>query len=481
MPLPKRLRMQNLNIDEVLLAYKGLQSKRWGTSKSSSSERITKLLKLKSIIVSRRVEICEAIYADFKKPHAETELTEIHSVLDEINFAVKNVSKWMKDKSVLTPLTLFGAKSKIKYEAKGVCLIIAPWNYPFQLAMNPLVAAVAAGNVVMLKPSEKTPATSLIIQKIINEAFHQDEVYTSLGGVEVSSFLLDLPFDHIFFTGSTRVGKIVMEKAAKHLASVTLELGGKSPVIVDENVDLKNAARTIVWGKHVNAGQTCVAPDYLFVHKNVKDDFVKEYLLALRSFYGETESQVKNSHSYARLVDDQSVRRLHRLIDQSLQSGASCLTGGVANPEEKYLAPTLLDRVNTSMPIMQEELFGPVLPILEFVKIDEVISYIQKNDKPLALYVFSNSAEVREKIINETSSGGIVFNQVLIHLGNHHLPFGGVGGSGMGNYHGEFGFKAFSHERAVLIQSKFSLIPLYFPPYKTLLSDIAFKILRLFQ
>ncbi len=462
-------------------AIESLRKKRWQIAKTDADERILKLKKLKKVIEDRRVEIAKALYMDFRKPESETELTEIHSVLDEINHTVKKLAKWMQRKRVGTPITLIGARSYIQYEARGICLIIAPWNYPFQLALNPLVAAIAAGNVCVLKPSEKTPNTSLIIEKIIKECFAPDEVLTVLGGVEVSKMLLDMPFDHIFFTGSTAVGKIVMEKAAKHLTSVTLELGGKSPVIVDESADLDMAADRIMWGKFVNAGQTCVAPDYVFVHEKVKTAFLEKCKIAISRAYGETDDQRERSDSFARLVDDGAFKRLRGHLDDCQNQGGTFLIGGVHSEADRYLAPTILSDINDQMTIMNEEVFGPLLPVKTYTNLDYVINYIQTHDKPLALYLFTNNSEIEKRILSETTSGGIVINQVLIHFANANLPFGGVGSSGMGNYHGEFGFRAFSHARAVLKQGKFALIGLYFPPYGTMLSKIAFRLLRLFQ
>lgn len=469
------------NFDETLKAFSELKNNRWNQSRTSFLFRIAKLKELKGAILKERAEIERALYADFKKPNAESELTEIHSVLDEINFATKNLKKWMRIKKVSTPITLFGAKSFIRTEAKGIVLIMAPWNYPFQLAINPLIAAIAAGNVVMLRPSEKTPHTASVIERIVESVFSTDEVRVIAGEIELANQLLELPFDHIFFTGSTRVGKIVMEKAAKHLTSVTLELGGKSPVIVDKSAHLKSAVEKIVWGKHVNAGQTCVAPDYVFVHQEIEQDFLNEYKRVVGQFFGTSLHEIKASSSFARLIDNNNTNRLQLLTEATKKEGAEVFLGGDVDLEQRFFAPTLVTKVKGSMSLMSEELFGPILPVMSYDKLDEVINFIQGRDKPLALYCFSNDRELNERVLNETTSGGIVFNQVLIHLGNHHLPFGGVGPSGVGNYHGKFGFNAFSHERAVLRQGFFSLIPLYYPPYGTWISNIAFRLLKLFQ
>ena len=469
------------NFEDVKKSFDLLKENRWRQSKLDSKARVSKLLALKAEVIAFRKSIEVALFEDFQKPSHETELTEINSVLDEINFAVKYLKKWMTIKRVKTPITLLGTKSFIQYEAKGVVLVMAPWNYPFQLALNPVVAAIAAGNVVMLRPSEKTTATAKVIEKIITSVFQPNEVVVVGGEVALANQILDLPFDHIFFTGSTKVGKIVMEKAAKHLTPVTLELGGKSPVIVDKSADLKSSVAKIVWGKHVNAGQTCVAPDYVFVHREKEQEFIEEYKKVIGQFYGSSASEIKSSHSFARLIDTNNARRLLQLTEASKSQGANVVMGGDANPDERYISPTLVRNINGSMALMSEELFGPILPVMVYDSLDEVITFIQERDKPLALYCFSRDEEVQRRILNETTSGGLVFNHVLIHLGNHYLPFGGVGPSGLGSYHGEFGYKTFSHERAVLKQGAFSMLPLYFPPYGTWISNIAIKILKFLQ
>lgn len=453
-----------------------LQAKnRWTVAKTSPDERIAKLKRLKKEVLKRREDIKEALYKDFKKPYAESELTEIHTVLDEINFAVKHLKCWMKPKRVRTPITLFGARSEIHYEAKGQVLILAPWNYPFSLLINPMVAAVAAGNCIIGKPSEKTPCTGLILKEIVSAVFPQQEAIVVLGEIDLSEKLLELPFDHIFFTGSTRIGKIVMAAAAKNLATATLELGGKSPVIIDRDVDLKDAIKKLVWGKFVNGGQTCVAPDYLFVPNELKEEFMRLFKEQVYKNFGETKLDRIGSQDYARVIDRKSFDRLTRKIDHEKN-----IFDDEALPDDNYLPPTVFEASLTS-PIMEDEIFGPILPVITYENIEEAISYIQKGEKPLALYIFSKRKEFIKQILSSTTSGGAVVNNVIVHLANPYLPFGGVGHSGQGSYHGHFGFKAFSHERSVLRQGKFSLILLYFPPYGTAISNFAYRLLRLFE
>lgn len=453
-----------------------LQTKnRWTVSTTPAAVRIAKLKKLKEEVLLRREEIKEALWKDFKKPYAESELTEIHTVLDEINFAIKNLKGWMKPKRVSTPITLFGARSEIHYEAKGVVLILAPWNYPFSLLINPLVAAVAAGNCSIARPSEKTPHTADILKKIVSAVFPPEEACVVIGEIDLAEKLLELPFDHIFFTGSTAVGKKIMAAAAKNLTSVTLELGGKSPVIIDSDVDLVETAKRLAWGKFVNGGQTCVAPDYIFIPNELKERFIELFRLQIFKNYGENEHERVQSSDYARLIDRKAFDRLNKKI-----SVENNLIGGEALPDDNYLPPTLIETTPQS-PIMEDEIFGPILPLMTYQSLDEVIDFIRRGEKPLALYLFSRRKDFVTKVLSHTTSGGAVVNNVIIHLANPNLPFGGVGHSGQGSYHGHFGFKAFSHEKSVLRQGKLNLISFYFPPYSSTLSKLAFKLLRLFE
>lgn len=463
--------MENLNaLFDTQKAY------RWQMSKTSLQERRHYLKKLKASVESHREEIKEALYKDFKKPYPESELTEIHTVLDEINFAIKHLKCWMKPKKVRTPLSLFGSSSSIHYEAKGVVLVLAPWNYPFALLINPLVAAIAAGNCVIAKPSEKTPATSAILKTIVAEVFPSEVALVVEGEIEVSQKLLELPFDHIFFTGSTQVGKIVMLAAAKNLTPVTLELGGKSPVIIDRDVDLKDCAEKLFWGKFLNAGQTCVAPDYIYIPREKKEEFISLFKEQIETRFGETASERFKTEDFARLIDVKAYERLAAKIKNEKK-----LLADGPQKDERYIPPTLLTDVTPDSPIMDDEIFGPIMPLLVYDEIESVLSYIQKHPKPLALYLFSKNKKMIKHILKNTTSGGVGINHVVLHLANPHLPFGGVGHSGLGSYHGVFGFKTFSHERAVLHQGRFTLSNLYFPPYSSSLSKLAFKLLRFLE
>ncbi|ASD63487.1 aldehyde dehydrogenase family protein [Bdellovibrio bacteriovorus] len=444
--------------------------------------RIEALKALEKAIETHTPDIIEALKKDFQKPEAETLLSEIYPVLKEIKFIRKNLSRWSKPQKVKTPLTLFGSRSYILPEARGVCLLIGPWNYPFQLCLLPLVSAIAAGNCAIVKPSELTRHTSYVIKKILTETLTEEHVFVAEGGVETTQELLKLPFDHIFFTGSTRVGKIVMEAAAKHLSSVTLELGGKSPTIVDATADLSEAAQKIAWAKFINAGQTCVAPDYLFVHESIHQAFKKHLIAAIENFYGKSADLRHTSPDLARMVSINHTQRLKDLVDDAVSKNAKVFFGGETSPGEHFCSPTLLENVDPHALIMQEEIFGPILPVLTFHEISEVIHFINERQKPLALYCYTHSQMNMERIQQETSSGGLVFNDSVIHFVNPHLPFGGVNHSGMGSYHGKHGFRAFSHEKAVLKQSFFGkLLRIMYPPYtpfkmKALKSLIRFRL-----
>jgi aldehyde dehydrogenase (NAD+) len=452
-------------LDRIHTLFKEQQAHRWAMARTTARERAARLERLRDAILASTQELFDALHADLHKHAAEVELTELQPALVEIGHPIKHLKRWMRPRRVGTPLTLFGTRSELRYEPKGVVLVIAPWNYPFNLIVNPLVAAIAAGNCVMLKPSEKTPHVSSYVARLVRDVFDEREVALVEGDAEVAEALLDLPFDHIFFTGSTRVGRIVMEAAARHLASVTLELGGKSPVIVAEDADVDRAARRIVWGKFLNAGQTCVAPDYVLVHESRERDFVDRATAVVASFYGATEEDRRKSPDLCRVVDAAGVERLAALVEDAVARGARVETGGVSESSERYVAPTILTNVDPDANLMREEIFGPVLPVLTYRTLDEVISFIRRRGKPLALYVFSDRDVTVERLVHETTSGGTAVNNVVLHLANPNLPFGGIGESGTGSYHGEFGFRAFSHERAVLRQGVAHTFHYFYPPY----------------
>jgi aldehyde dehydrogenase (NAD+) len=372
----------------------------------------------------------------------------------------------MKPSKVETPMALIGSASYVQYEPKGVTLIMAPWNFPFNLAIVPLISAIAAGCCAMVKPSEITPNTSALIRKMIGELFNENEIAVIEGDAEVAQALLRLPFDHIFFTGSPQIGKVVMKAAAEHLTSVTLELGGKSPVIVDQSADITDAAQKIVWGKFMNCGQICVSPDYLFVHKSRESELVQALQQAIEKMFAGQAKSVATSPDYARIVNTRHRKRIQGLISDAVQKGAYVAAGGEVIEEENYIAPTLLTRVNAYMQVMQEEIFGPVLPIMTFEDLEQVTNFINLRDKPLALYIFSQNKKSTDFILNTTSSGGVCINDCVLHYTNPHLPFGGVNTSGIGKAHGHYGFLDFSNQKAVLKQrTGFTSIKMTYPPY----------------
>ncbi|RKG82243.1 aldehyde dehydrogenase family protein [Corallococcus exercitus] len=479
--------MRVVSVEEALVpgdlqaVFDRLQARRWELAKTGPKERLARLEKLKSLLLERREELADALHEDFHKPAAEVEATEILPVLLELAHVQKHLKAWMKPRKVGAPLLLAGTKSEVHPEPRGVVLILAPWNYPFHLLVSPLVAAVAAGNAVLCKPSEKTPGTARFLAQLLRDVFPQDEVALVEGGPEVGEALLRLPFDHFFFTGGPRVGRRVMEAAARHLAGVTLELGGKSPVIVDASADVDAAAERIVWGKFLNAGQTCIAPDHVWVHASKEEALLAGMKAALERFYGKTEEARRASLDFCRMVDDGAFKRVCGLLDESVAQGARVVAGGGVHAETRYIAPTVLADVTPESAVMDEEIFGPLLPVLRFESLDEVVTHVRAGGKPLAMYVFSHEEATVERLLKQTSAGGTVVNNVVLHNVNPHLPFGGVGQSGLGAYHGEAGFKAFSHERAVVRQGRTAFTNLFFPPYRGKAQRLARLASKLFE
>ncbi|MGW9232888.1 aldehyde dehydrogenase family protein [Pseudorhizobium sp. NPDC055634] len=422
-------------------------------------ERLDALARLRQAIERREPDIVRALYQDFGKPEPEVILTETLPVLQEIRHATRHLKDWMRERRVSPTLATLGTSGRIRPEPRGACLIIAPWNYPFNLALSPLVSALAAGNSAVLKPSEMTPATSQVIADLIAETFPPDLVAVVQGGKEVSQQLLDQPFDHIFFTGSPEVGKIVMAAAARHLSSVTLELGGKSPTIVGPGADLDKAARWIAFGKFVNAGQTCIAPDHVFVHRGIEERFSEALRATIRHAYGDDP---RKGGDFARIVNTHHAERLRGLLEDATGKGARITFGG--ETEGTYLSPTLIEAITPQMTIDHEEIFGPVLPIMAYDGLDEVIDRVNGRPKPLALYIFEKDAAFAEEIIARTSSGGVGVNLTAMHYTHPGLPFGGINNSGIGAAHGRFGFETFSHEKPIL-SDRWSAVPMLFPPY----------------
>lgn len=431
---------------------------------STLDERLAKIKKLKAAVLARRDEIIAAGAADFRKPPAEVDLTEVLPVVAEANDAIRQLKKWMKPTRVWPSRMTFGLKGWVQYEPKGRSLIISPWNYPVNLTFCPLVSAIAAGCTAILKPSEMTPNLSAVIVKITREVFSADEVAIFEGDAAVSTALLALPFDHIFFTGSPAIGKVVMGAAAKHLTSCTLELGGKSPTIVDASADLKLAAQTILWGKYANNGQTCIAPDHIYVQASVKDEFVRQCKAVLDATYGSDTAAQKASPYLARVVNQRHTGRIKALLDDATARGAKVLAGGGVDEADCFVAPTLLDNIPADAKIMSEEIFGPLLPIISFNRIEDVIDRINADPKPLALYVWSRDEQNIDALLKKTSAGGTCINHAVVHFLHGNLPFGGVNNSGIGRAHGHYGFRDFSHERAV-VRTRFMLAKMFFPPY----------------
>ena len=424
------------------------------------------LRKLKTSILDHENDFYDALFKDLHKSEFESYATEIGFVLDELSFNLKKLKKWMKPKKVSSGIVSFPSRSRITHEPLGTVLIIAPWNYPFQLLMAPLIGAIAAGNTVILKPSEISAYTGLAIQKMLNEVFDDEYVHVVTGGSEVSQQLLSLDFNHIFFTGSPKVGKLVMQAAAKKLIPVTLELGGKSPCIVNDDVNVKLAARRIAWGKFLNAGQTCIAPDYLLVHENIKEALIKEIENAVHQFYGE---EIKESPDYPRIISRPNMERLATLID-----GVKIVFGGNFDMNDRYFEPTIVDDVDFEKPVMQQEIFGPVLPIITFKEINEAIRMVNSRPRPLALYVFANHKDFQDKIIAGIPAGGVTVNDTLMHIANNKLPFGGIGNSGIGKYHGFESFKTFSNIKPVVYRGRWIDVPIRYAPYGSKLKIIKY-------
>jgi aldehyde dehydrogenase (NAD+) len=423
---------------------------------STANERMAKIRRLRDAVIAHSEAWYTAAYADFKKPPGEVDLGEILPICVEANDAIRNLKKWMKPLRVWPTLLTAGTRSHVQYMPRGRCLIIGPFNYPVNLTLGPLISAIAAGNTAILKPSELTPNLSALIAKVIREVFTEDEVAIFMGEADVAQALQELPFDHIFFTGSPAIGKQVMAAAAKHLASVTLELGGKSPTIVDASANIELAASNTMWAKFTNSGQTCIAPDYVYVHESVKDKWVACCRQELLKAYGSTLSEQQNSPHLAHMVNARHTSRIKALLDDAQALGAHTLIGGGYDPASCFIQPTMLDRVPQGARILNEEIFGPLLPVIGYTQIDEVIADINAGPKPLALYIYSQTPALVDKVLTQTASGGACVNHALMQFLHGNLPFGGVNNSGMGNAHGHYGFKAFSHERGV-VQTQFSL------------------------
>jgi aldehyde dehydrogenase (NAD+) len=448
--------------------------------KEPISNRIERLQSLRKWIHLNRTTIHKAMHADFSKPAVEVDGTELFHVLNEIKHACSNLDQWSRPKKIDAPITMLGTRSTIEFEPRGACLIISPWNYPFSLAVGPLVSALAAGNAVIIKPSELTPNVSAVISQMATEVFKDGSVTVVEGDASVSQSLLALPFDHIFFTGSPAIGKVVMKAAAQNLTSVTLELGGKSPTIVTSSANIRDAAKRIAVAKFINNGQTCIAPDYILIDKTIKEKFVQAITKEVKDMFSE-DGKFDTSASYCRIVNDKHFRRLDDLLKDAVEGGARIEFGGALDATTRFIHPIILSNINSSAKILDEEIFGPILPLVEFDSLEEAIVTVNAKPKPLALYVYSSKNSERKKIIQETSSGAVAINDSAIHFLNHNLPFGGVNNSGIGKSHGYYGFLAFSNEKPVLKQkSGLTSIQIFYPPYSAMSRRIMDWFLKFF-
>lgn len=429
--------------------------------------RLDALKKLQSALCENEQKLSDALKADLNKHKMEAYMSEVGMVLEELRFHIKHLARWMKNKNVKTPLAQFHAKSFVIPEPYGVALIVAPWNYPLQLSLDPLIGAISAGNCAVLKPSAYAPATSRIMAELLSSIYPKEYIAVVEGGREENSALLSQKFDYIFFTGSATVGHVVMEAASKHLTPVTLELGGKSPAIVDKSANIKLAARRIAFGKVLNAGQTCVEPDYMFIHKDVRDVFIEQFRDALKTFF--PDGDMKNMPV---IINEKHYNRV-----KGLMSGEKIVIGGGIDDERRFIEPTVLIDVSPDSPVMGEEIFGPLLPVMTYSDIEEAIDYINENSKPLALYMFADDKRVTNAVLSRTSSGGGCVNDTIIHLASTHMGFGGVGDSGMGSYHGKLSFDTFTHYKSIVKKSNFIDLPMRYHPY----TDRKLRMIRRFM
>jgi len=441
-------------IEELIKKQRAFFSK---NNTKDVSFRLKNLLKFRAGIRKYENKITDALWTDLHKSYEEAYLTEISIVMAEIDTHIKHIRKWASPKRVITPLHVLPSSSSIIHEPLGLALIIAPWNYPFQLLMNPLVGAISAGCCAILKPSPYTPTVAQVMEEMIKEVFPENYIAVVQGGRNVNSMLLEKRFDMIFFTGSPMLGKIVMKAASQHLTPLVLELGGKSPCIVDKGANVKLAAKRIAWGKTINAGQTCIAPDYVFVHSSLKEKLIKELGSSIDEMFGK---DIKSSKYFPRIVNKQAFERLKNLMQHG-----TIRYGGETDEPERFIAPTIIDDIKPEYPVMNEEIFGPILPVMTYDNIDEAIKYINENEKPLAFYYFGKNGKARE-VFHKTTSGGGCVNDTLMHITNKNLPFGGVGNSGMGKYHGRESFLAFSNRRSVVKTPTWIDLPFKYVPFK---------------
>ncbi len=443
------------------------QQHQYVVARTTASQRIAKLRRLHDTMLRYRHEVAQAVQQDLGKSNTETNISELGVVNGEIRHTIRNLRAWMAPKQVGTPMVLFGSSSEIVYEPKGVCLILSPWNFPFNLTLSPLVSAVAAGNCVIVKPSEYAPASAALMKTIIGECFPPEEVAMFEGDATVAQELLKLPFNHVFFTGSPAIGKVVMHEAANHLASVTLELGGKNPTVVDETADLDTAAAKIAWLKMMNAGQSCIATDYVLAHESICDRLAEKIVQKIKQFYGETPEARRESPDVCRIIHARHFERLKSLLDDAVQRGATVAIGGRTDAATRYMEPTVLTQVPEKATIWQEETFGPILLLRPYRDLDEAIAYINARPRPLAMYLWSASERHIKYVLSETRNGDVTVNDCGTHFYNPNLPFGGINNSGIGKTHGRFGFLEFTNARGVTRQNRILPVTDFFlPPYR---------------
>ncbi len=467
--------------EKVKVVFKAQTENRWAIAKTTAFERREKLKKLHQAVLAHQQDFRDALYKDFRRPESEVDLTEIFLVTSEIKYTSKYLHSWLQPQRKSTPLSLFGTSARVMPEAKGVALIISPWNFPIHLSLVPLIHAIAAGCCVVLKPSEMTPHTSAVIKKLVESIFSENEVAVIEGDADTSTALLKLPFNHIFFTGAPAIGKIVMRAAAENLASVTLELGGKSPVIIDQTANIEAAARRIAVTKFTNCGQMCIAPDYVLIHESQSAAFIEAFKKQIHQYFGATAEAQKNG-DFGHIVNQRHFKRIKSYFDDAILRGAKVASGGTFDEAENFIEPTILTHVPENSLVMQEEIFGPILPIVTFTNLSESIDYVNRKEKPLTFYIFSRDKKNIDLLLKNTSAGAVAINDAGVQYYNHNLPFGGVNNSGIGKAHGYYGFKEFTNEKAVLRQhlpkSVFEM--LIYPPYTPRVKKIIDLIIKWF-
>lgn len=469
--------MYKTNGIDIERIFKTQRQNRWKIAQTTANERIQKLKKLRCAIVQNQDAFYEAVWKDFHKPRFEAWLSEVFPVIEEIDYTISHLKRWMKGKKASRVFFLPTTQSRLHYEPKGCILIFSPWNYPFLLLVNPIISAIAAGNVIIAKPSHKTPNVSAFMARLFAETFPENEIALIEGdGSEIGDKLLEFPFDHVFFTGSPKIGAHIAEKAAQSHASVTLELGGKSPTILLPDVDIKRTVKRIAWGKTLNGGQTCIAPDYALCPQDKVQEFAEAFANEIKQMYGDTDAKRHESKDLVHIVDKRAVERHAALIKDAIAKGASQVIGGVCDIENRYTPITVLTNVTPDMDIMKSEIFGPILPIMAYKTLDEAVEFIQNRPKPLALYIFGKSKHDTRYVLQNTTSGSTCINNTIIQIENLDVPFGGVGMSGTGNYHGFYGFKAFSHERNIMQQKSFDAVTFFHPPYGIISNSLRSKI-----